>query len=165
MDREQVHAIGIYGSVTSLLLCAVILASLYWNPRIWMRGLPKEVQKKLPPKSRREKWQTLLVSILLFTILFVFPSLAVANLAVKPTLPQAFLICYSIYFIFNLTDLFIIDWLIVCTLTPKFIRIKNVDESEYKNYRKHGKDFLKGTVYIALPALISSLVGYLISVM
>ncbi len=36
---------------------------------------------------------------------------------------------------FNLTDLLIIDWLIVCTLTPDFIKVKGIEDDVYKTIR------------------------------
>jgi len=162
MKMEEIYTILAYGGVTSLLLSAVILFSLYINPRIWMQDLPKEVQKTIPQKSIKEKKQTLFVSIAFIMILLVLPATAVVSVVTQPLFSQAFLVSYLVYFTFNLTDLLFIDWLVVCTLTPDFIRIEGVDETVYKNYSKHAKDFLKGIILSILPALISAIHGYLI---
>lgn len=157
---DFIDIILVYGILTSLLLSALILVSLYIQPRIWMQDLPKEVQQSIPPKNKREKKQTLIVMILFLVILILLPAFAVTRNINQPTFLQAWLITYSIYFIFNLTDLLIIDWLIICTFTPSFIKIKGIDEQVYKNYRKHLLDFLKGVAIITVPSFVSCLLGY-----
>ncbi len=49
---EYSNTIIFYGILTSILMSALILISLYINPRIWMHDLPKEVQKTIPEKIR-----------------------------------------------------------------------------------------------------------------
>lgn len=154
------HIILTHGLITALLLMALILISLYINPRIWLQDLPKQVQMSIPPKTSKEKRQSLIVLALFLTILIAIPAIGVINYDSQPTLLQAWFITYSILFIFNLSDLLLIDWLIVCTITPSFIKIKGIDERVYKNRHKHLKDFLKGLVVIAVPSLLSCLIGY-----
>jgi len=156
---ELIDTILVYGLLTSLLLAALTLTSLYIQPRIWMQDLPKEIQQSMPSKTKKEKRQTLVVLILFLGIIILLPSIAVTKYSSQPTLLQAWLITYSVYFIFNLTDLLFIDWLLVCTITPGFIKLEGVDEHVYKKYRKHLKDFLKGTVAIILPSFLSALIG------
>jgi hypothetical protein len=122
-----------------------------------------EVQKRLPAKTAIEKRQSLIVLILFLSIFLLVPSWAVANVSPPSTFLQAFIITYSISFMFNLTDLLIIDWFVICTLTPGFVRLEDVDEQVYKNHSKHLKDFFRGTVVIITPSLCSTLLGLLLS--
>jgi len=166
MKMEKIIITIIYGGTASLLLSVIILLSLYFNPRIWMQDLPKKVQAEIPPKSKKEKNQTIFVLILFLAVFLFLPTMAVVRSAVVSEVPitllDAFIISYCVLFFFNLTDLLIIDWLIVCTITPNFIRLKGIDESVYKNYSKHLTDFLKGTIIISVPAFVSGMVGYVL---
>lgn len=149
-----------YGPLTSLLLSVLIIVSLFIQPRIWMKDLPKEVQTAIPPKTKLEKRQSIIVLILFLFILLVMPVKAMIAYGSPITLLEAWLITFSIYFIFNLVDLLVIDWLIVCTITPDFIRVKGVDLQVYKNYSKHLKDFFKGILLIAVFSFLFSLISY-----
>lgn len=154
--------IAVYGLMTSFALASLILISLYINPRIWIRHLPIEIQRKIPEKSKMEKRQSLVVLILFLTVLIVLPSIAVVNYGNQMTLVKAFIITYNINFLFNITDLLLIDWLIICTITPSFIKFNGVDETVYKNYRKHLMDFFRGAIIIIVPSVFSSLFGIFI---
>lgn len=160
---DLINIILVYGLVTSLLLSVLILTSLYIQPRIWIQKLPEEVQISISPKTKKEKKQTYIVLILFLSILLALPIIAVTNYGSHPTLLETWVINFSIYFLFNLTDLLIIDWLIVCTITPGFLKIKGVDIQVYKNYLNHLQDFFKGIILIAVLSILSSLISYFIS--
>ncbi|MBN2051210.1 MAG: hypothetical protein JW760_12230 [Spirochaetales bacterium] len=56
---------------------------------------------------------------------------------------------------FNLVDLLIIDWLVFCLLTPRFIRLPGTDgHPGYKNYGYHSKAFLKGCLFSTAASLL-----------
>ncbi|MEM9821913.1 MAG: hypothetical protein AAF985_12610 [Bacteroidota bacterium] len=66
----------------------------------------------------------------------------------------ALLINYSIFQIFNLADLFILDWLIYMKIKPTFMRpdfLPVVDD-----FSKHAKASFKGIFIGILPALVST---------
>lgn len=159
---EWLQVILVYGLLNALLLTLLILASFFVQPRIWMQDLPKEVQITIPPKTKREKEQSYVVMVLFLFILSAIPIIAMKAYSGRITLLEAWLITFGIYLIFNLTDLLIIDWLIVCTITPDFMKIKGVDDQVYKNYSKHLKDFFKGILPLAILAGIVSAAGYFI---
>lgn len=160
---EPFNAVVIYGLINSLILTFVVLLSLFKNPRIWMSHLPPEVQRILPPKTATEKRQSLIVLILFLNIFLIIPACALANIYPPITFLEAFSTTYSISFMFNLTDLLFLDWIVICTITPSFIRVKGVDRQVYKNYRKHLMDFFKGAVVIFIPSLCSALLGLVLS--
>ena len=61
----------------------------------------------------------------------------------------------------NVVDLLVMDWLIVCTITPKWIVLRGTEGCKgYKDYFFHFKGFLVGCVYTALMALLFSGIDY-----
>jgi hypothetical protein len=53
--------------------------------------------------------------------------------------------------VFNLVDLLILDWLLFCTITPRWIVIPGTaGMAAYKDYLFHFRAFLKGTALCAL---------------
>ncbi|SCC37367.1 Uncharacterized protein BC05F1_03095 [Bacillus wiedmannii] len=56
--------------------------------------------------------------------------------------------------IFNLVDLFIIDWLIFCWITPEFVVIPSTEGMKgYKNYKFHLRGAIIGTKFFAIVSL------------
>ncbi len=54
---------------------------------------------------------------------------------------------FGLFFLFNLVDLLILDWLIVCRFTPRWLIIPDTEHIVMpKEYLYHFKGFLMGTV-------------------
>lgn len=56
--------------------------------------------------------------------------------------------------IFNLVDLFIIDWLIFCWITPRFVVIPSTEGMKgYKDYIFHLRGAIVGTPFLTIISL------------
>ncbi|MBD8497351.1 nitroreductase [Paenibacillus arenosi] len=151
----DISSILFEGILLSVIFSAIVLLSLYYNPRLWLQDFPKDIQQMTLPKTKREKQQTIFLTILIF-ILFLAPfftSLYVDNeqIALWP-------VFFHFFFIFNivsLVDLVILDWLIICFFTPSFLIIPGSHGAKgYKDYWFHFVGALKGTFICAAFALI-----------
>jgi hypothetical protein len=78
------------------------------------------------------------------------------------TLLDAFLNLYLILLIGNVTEVLILDILLVGTVTPNFVVIPGTEDlrdTEYKAFRcHHGKAHLRAIIAMALVALVLALV-------
>jgi hypothetical protein len=111
----------IYGIPCSLILSIVILAMLWYNPRLLLQEYPKEVQQKVPPKTPAEKRVSAYWAIIIFVLMLAFPlGAAFSAKAAHHNFLGVFLSAFGVLFLFNLVDLLIMDWLIVCTIPPHF---------------------------------------------
>ena len=69
---------------------------------------------------------------------------------------------FGVLFIFNLVDLLILDWLIVCWVKPRWVILPGTEHIVVPNpYLHHFKEFLMGTaglgiVGVAIAALLSN---------
>ena len=151
----------VYGVPGSLVLSALILAMLWHNPRLLLQDYPKDVRAAVPPKTLTEKrlssyWAA--VFLLLLIALLVLAALSAK--AAHQSFPGVFLSAFGVSFLFNLVDWLILDWLIVCTITPRFVVIPGTEGmAGYKNYAMHFKGFLVGTgVSVVMGVLIAALV-------
>lgn len=100
-------------------------------------------------------------SIMLFLILAAFPILYYRKS--PDTFVQLFLYTWIIAFTWNAVDLLIMDWLLVCTITPDWIVLPGTGGCRgYKDYKFHFIGFLQGCVYISITALLMSSAAYLI---
>ncbi len=160
------NRIVIDGAVLSALATLVILLSLRTNPRIWLNDFPPDIRNAVPPKSDAEKRQSLRWGLPLFAILLGGPLVSCVLLErALPSpagFPLLFLHAYAVAFIFNLVDLLIIDWLIICAMTPRWLVLAGTEGmAGYSDYRHHFRGFLVGCIASAVFALPAATIVYL----
>ena len=64
---------------------------------------------------------------------------------------------FGVIFIFNLFDLLILDWLILCRFTPRWVLLPGAERMEIaKPYYQHFKGFLSGTIVAALVGIATA---------
>jgi hypothetical protein len=130
------------------------------NPRVMLQDYPKDVQAAVPPKTEAEKRETVWWAILLVTLFFGAPlGAAIALKLQQPDsgFPEAALTALAVLVVFNLWDWLIVDWLIFCTITPRFMVIPGTEGlAGYRDYGLHFRGFLIG---IALSLVASLAIG------
>lgn len=152
-----------YGIPATLLLSAVILTMVRVNPRLMLRSYPNDVQAVVPPQTPAEKRQTLYWGIPFWVCLLGFPvAAALSAKAANLGILSIFLSAAGVVILFNLVDWLILDWLIVCTITPKFMVLPGTEGmAGYKNYAMHFRGFLIGTALsVAIGLIIAVIVVF-----
>ncbi|MGH0597530.1 nitroreductase [Bacillus mycoides] len=152
----QFEQMVIVGISMSFILSIMILGSTYYNPRLWLNDYPKDIQKVVLPKSINEKKQTFYFEIIYNIILFGTPlvSTYILHHHGKLLYIEAYLHTFGIVMIFNLVDLLIIDWLIFCWITPRFVVIPSTEGMKgYKDYKFHLRGAIAGTPFLAIVSL------------
>ena len=147
------------GAILSILASLFIIVTLRLNPRIWLQDYPKDVQAKAPPKTSQEKRLSLFLGIPFLLLLVATPF--VSSLTLKYQTQEQisfwtlFINSFGVVFIFNLVDWLILDWLMFCAITPKFVVIPGTEGmAGYKDYLFHFRGFLIGSVLSAVAGLI-----------
>lgn len=158
-------SIMIYGIALSVVLSTIILGTLHCNPQLLLQSYPTNIQKVAAEKTRSERMQTKLLGI--FFLFFLIGIPVVSTLLMKYSnsgeisFLDAFLNMFGIMTMFNLVDLLIIDWLLFCTITPKFLIIKGTEGMiDYKRYSFHFRGFVVG---VCLSLVSSPVLALLIS--
>ncbi|PFV82355.1 nitroreductase [Bacillus sp. AFS059628] len=150
---EQMIYVGV---IMSIVLSVLILGSLYYNPRLSLTEYPKDIQKLVFPKSIHEKKQTIYFNIAYNAILFGTPfvSTYILHKHEKLLYIDAYIHAFGILMIFNVVDLFILDWLIFCWITPRFVVIPTTEGMKgYKDYKFHLRGAIVGTKFLAIVSL------------
>jgi len=141
------------GALLSVVGSACLLLLLRFNPRAFLGHYPKEIQEIVPPRSKKER-----LVALLFGLLIAAP-LGLALLWRTATLEShyfwdRFAYAFGVLFIFNLVDLLVLDWLIVCWLKPPWVVLSGTEHIAIPNpYLHHFKEFLIGTAGLAMTGL------------
>ena len=157
----------IEGLIFAIAMCGWIAVILKVNPRYEMKSYPKEILDTIPAQTKEEKkgfMRMALPALLLFfaiVIICMQSDYAGTDASFITLLLHAFIVLQ----IWNLFDLFVFDWIIFCTVNPKFMIIPGTEGNPgYKNYRYHFEGFLKGLLITATGALlIAGIVFMLVS--
>lgn len=142
----------LYGALLSISLSMLIIAMVVHNPRLMLHSYPNDVRAAVAPKTQAERRESACWMAIVLVFMIVFPF--VAALVSKRT-GEGFLeigaTAFGVVFLFNLTDLLVLDWLIFCAITPEFAVLPGTaGMSGYKDYRMHLRGFLVGSVLSAL---------------
>lgn len=145
----------IEGLVLSAGFLIILILSLAANPRVWLKDYPKDIQQMTTSQTPHEKKQLQKLGIPLAMLVIVPLVLSLMLDSHQITLWQAFIHFYILFTIVSLADLIILDWLIFCLITPKFIVIPGTEGAKgYKDYQFHFIGFLKGCIILAVLSLI-----------
>ena len=152
-----VARILIDGTLMSAAASALIYGSARANPRLWLQDLPRDIQQAVPPKTADEKRQSIVWGIPFLAVLVGAP--VFSCIALRSTIDAGFvtlwLDAFGVMLFFNLYDLVIIDWLVVCWMTPSFFVIPGTAGlAGYKDYGHHFRGFLIGTTGCAIMAAV-----------
>ncbi|MBL0745638.1 hypothetical protein [Chryseolinea lacunae] len=153
------HLIFIHGGILSGLITVAMLFIIIKGPRIMLQDYPKEIQDMVPPKSKEEKKATWIYGAPFLMVAIGGPALLGWHYLQASNLNfvSLFVYVYGLLLVFNVYDLIILDWLLFCTITPRFVVIPGTEGSKgYKNYRFHFVGFLKGFLYTLVMALVIS---------
>jgi hypothetical protein len=155
----SIRKIVVDGAVLSFIASLLLMVSLRLNPRIWLQDYPEEIQDKAPPKTEQEKRLSLIFGIPFLVLLAAGPF--ISTLALKRqgggdvSFLQLFLNAFGVAFAFNLVDLLLLDWLMFCTVTPKFLVIPGTEGMQgYKDYSYHFRASMIGTVLSVVAGLV-----------
>jgi hypothetical protein len=146
------------GALLSVVASTYLLVLLRFSPRMFLKHFPKEIREIVPPKSEKERRMSILLGVPL-GLLFIGSTFASALLwraSAQGSLSfwELFAHVFCLFFVFNLVDLLILDWLIVCRFTPRWLIIPGTEHIVMpKEYLYHFKGFLMGTVVSVIGGL------------
>jgi hypothetical protein len=156
----------LHGSIAIILLIGYLLPIMrFINPRIWgYSDYPKEIKNRVPPQTEHERKIAAVLSVPFFLMMIGVPiiSTIILKTAYGGNLPllDAFLNAFGVLMLGNLADLFILDWVIVGTLTPSWVILpgtEDVKDTAYKSFRwSHAKGHILGTVFLAALSLLTA---------
>jgi len=153
----NITKILIDGGILTFLICIYLTAVIKYNPRFALKDLPKDIQDAVPSLSKKEKRIAILLSVPFFGLLIAIPFIStqqVEALHEGISFLSLFLHASGILFIVHVLELLIMDLLVYCTLTPKFIIIPGTEGLPgYKNYWHQIRAHLRGLPLIFILGL------------
>jgi len=154
------------GVILSVIASIFLIAVGHFNPRLFLDDYPEDIQKEAPQKTEKEKRQSILVKIPFWLLLVAVPLISTLTLKRQSeggvSFLHLFLNAFGVVFIFNLVDLLLLDWVMVCSITPRFMVIPGTEGNVgYKDYFFHVRAFIVGTLLsIVAGAVIAGIVSF-----
>ena len=147
------------GLILSTVLSAVVLATLFINPEIWIDDYPPDVRARFGPIGTRARRQRRWAALLFFLVPLVMlagslPGLESATGA-SPGFWQLFFHVFISLEVFNVIDLVILDWLVFIRIQPPRIILPGTHGmAGYQDFRFHVRGFMFGQIIILVFSLL-----------
>ncbi|MHA2213190.1 MAG: nitroreductase, partial [Candidatus Thorarchaeota archaeon] len=123
----------LHGTIFAVMLTVYLLSLMrFSSPRVWaFSDYPKEITDTVAPQTKEERRLGGILAIPFFILILGFPIISTMMLEATyvGTIPltDAFLNIFGIAMFGTAADLFILDWLIVGTITPDFVIIPGTE--------------------------------------
>ena len=163
----DVAAIARDGGLLALVFCVYFPLLLRYNPRFARRDLPKDIREAVPPLTKKEKREAVFFFTPVLILALVIPF--VSTLRFSRQNPEEvsflwlFLNAYGILLIANLAELILVDLLLLCTITPKWLVIPGTEGmAGYKDYAHQVKAHLRGAGLMALISLMIAAIVFFV---
>ncbi|UCG88359.1 MAG: hypothetical protein JSW71_07400, partial [Gemmatimonadota bacterium] len=157
----------LHGAVLSAIGSLLIMSAVYLNPRFVRKDLPRDIQDATPPLTRKERLQASAFAIPFFALCIGIPLVSALTLQSPGNghVPffTLFIHIFGVILVFNLVDLFILDWLIYCRITPRFVVIPGTEGfAGYKDFGHQFRAHIRGTILmVVLSFLLAGIVALL----
>jgi hypothetical protein len=156
----------IFSAVGSIYLVLLLI----YNPRLLMSegDYPADVLAAAPPRTKEETRLSALLSIPWFLWAVGFPLYSTMSYLQAGETAISFLAAFGHAFLillsFWLVDLILLDWLMFCTITPKFLVIPGTEGfAGYKDFGMHLRGhFGKGLIILIISGALIAGAAWLI---
>jgi hypothetical protein len=141
------------GALLSVFASTSLLLVLRFNPRVFLGHYPREIRRIVPPRSEKERRTSLVLGVLVGAPVMATLLWRTATLGSRSFWDQ-FAYAFGVLFIFNLVDLLILDWLIVCRFKLRRAILPGTEHIVVPNpYLHHFNEFVIGTVGLVIVGL------------
>lgn len=147
-----------FGLILSLFMSALILLTLWINPTIWAERAPEDIRQAVGPvdeRTRRLKRVFVLITLLGLISIVLLSLFRLYSLQGELTFWSVFLNLFILVTVWNLVDLILIDWLLLCVIQPKFMIMPGTEGLKgYSDFSYHFRGFLKGLLGSVISCLL-----------
>ena len=152
MNIFQLLQLGLFwGVVFGLVFSIAMLIIGRVNAEMILNDYPPDVRAKFGPMSEKTRKQANLASLPLLATLGLIVALGLGqlrNLTGVLTFLNTFIVVTTIFQMWNLLDLVLLDWFLLMTLKPRFMILPGTEGmAGYSDYGFHFRKFLNGIVF------------------
>lgn len=153
------------GGLLAIVGGIYILAVVAFNPRLILNegDLPPDILAAVPPKTEKEKRLAFILGTPFLIGIIAVPLVSTLQFRQQAGGDVAFLSLFLhpffVLMIFNLFDLLVLDLLLLCTITPRFMVVPGTEGfAGYKDYSFHIKQHVRSLPFQALSTLLIAVI-------
>lgn len=154
---------SVWGLIFSAVFCTATLLLGKINVEMLLNDYPPDIRTRFGPMSTETRRQANLASLPLLVALTAVVVVALAQLrrmSGELTLGNTFIVTATIFQIWNLVDLVILDWFILMTLRPHFMILPGTEGmAGYQDYGFHFRKFLNGILFTLILSGVTTLIA------
>lgn len=131
------------------------------NPRLLLNNYPQEIRDQVIQQTKHEieTSRKYLIALAVLCIMYPFVVTCYTSLKYGLLFWQTVLFSWRLMLFISIYSLVIVDWLVFCTITPRFIIIAGSEgNTAYKNYNIPFFKFLRTLVIITGLSLFNAFV-------
>lgn len=153
---------AVWGLIFGAVFCAATLIIGRVNAEMLLNDYPPDIRAKYGPMSPVIRKQAQVASLPLLVALGVVVFLALAQLRQLTgtlTFLNTIIVAITLFQIWNLIDLVVLDWFILMTLRPRFMILPGTEGMPgYQDYGFHFRKFLNGMIFtLILSGIVAAL--------
>jgi hypothetical protein len=149
------------GGILALGACMLIGTLLRFNPRLFLRHFPEELQRALPPKTAAEKRHSIVggIALLVWTLGILIVSAVAAERRGTTDFLSLATHTFAVGMVFNLADWLILDELWIGVMRPRWLAPPGIDPASIPfEHGSHFRAFIRGSIIFAVIAAVIALV-------
>lgn len=152
---------AVCGLVLSLVLTVLATVMAAIVPDMFVGSYPPDIQQRFGPMSPRAARLRPFMATMLVGAVVAVTFVGLFTLRAKSdhvSFPHALVFAVTVLAVFNVFDLLILDWLLFCTVTPRFIVLPGTEGmAGYRDYWFHLVGFFKGLGFSSAGGLLIAL--------
>jgi hypothetical protein len=153
-----------HGALLASIASAVIMGSLWLNPRLFLRHFPAAVRQSQAPLTREERRVGRVVAIVLLCLFVGVPTWSATVFAEQRGAGPAslFVHAFLVGMVANVTDWLLLDELWLGLGRPRWALPPGVRQEDVVfDHRQHARAFASGTVVFLAVAALATLMAWL----
>ncbi|MEN0079781.1 MAG: hypothetical protein AAF753_11795 [Pseudomonadota bacterium] len=152
------------GGLLCFSIAVIVVPTLFWKPRIWLRDLPQDIQAAADPITADEKRIAVAVGVLVTAIMLGIIVASTVRHGFAGGFVPAALHAFLLFQIFNAFDAVVLDCGILALIDPAHPPIEGTeDAADWRDYKYHFSASLRGAVIGVILAPAAAGAAWLIS--
>ena len=150
---ETIIHILLWGSLLSISSFVILIGSWIIDPKVWAADLGAEPQYQ----NKIGGIITVIILLVVQVSVMAIATMQLELIKVDLSFWSALFINYLCYQLFNILDLFLLDWFLYMKIKPTFMRPDYLPVAD--NFSKHVADFRNGLLIALFPVIVSTMIG------
>lgn len=153
------------GVIWSAMWITILIIMMKIYPKSIVHNYPKNIQNMAIVPNIKNKTLYYILMIIFWIVIIgylIYSGVSHYHYKVSP-IWTLMLHTFIVTMVWNVIDLLFMDFLCMCTITPKFIVLQGTEgNKDYKNYLFHLKGFIKGSIYCIISAIVFGSINFFI---